>query len=299
VGTVAYIGQTSFVTSGSSQTTAQVTLSASVTASQGQINTAKVTFTDLLTGKVLASGVPVSAVAGSPGTGTANTIVTLSTGNYGANEYLIEVKLSPGNYTNTQQTGALPTTDAYKASHPTIWISLPTVKNSLNGHGAISWLPTAAGLFGPSTSVTFCSNISWNSKGVQPQGQILIAVTMPDGSLYYIKSNSITSVAFSTNGKNVTIYTKASVYKVSGPSSIVGEGNVSLRMDAVDGGTTPNSDSIAFTVLSSQSSNMFYSNNWQYDGPAPGQLPLPGQTLAWRTMPETMANGDAIQIPAP
>jgi hypothetical protein len=290
IGTVAYIGQTSFVTSGSSATTAQVTLSASVTASQGQISTAKVTFTDLLTNKVLASGVPVSAVTGSPGTGTANTIVTLSTGNYGSSEYLIEVKLTPGNYTNLQQidTGhggtAAVGSDAYNAAHPTIWLSLPSVKNSLFGGGTIAKLTTSAGSFGTALGVSYSVGINWNNKGVQPQGQILIALPMPDGSLYYVKSNSITSVAFSgTTGKNVTVYTKASVYQSTSTGTISGEGNVSLRMDAVDGSP----DQVSFTVLSSQSGNMFYSNDWRYDSVG---------TLSWRSWLQNMASPTAIQI---
>ena len=94
---VAYIGQTVFTTSGSSSTTAQVTLSASVqdtTGSGATLTNATVTFTDLLTGKVLATGVKVTPVSGSSvPTGTANTVVTLSSGQYGAQGYLIEVSL--------------------------------------------------------------------------------------------------------------------------------------------------------------------------------------------------------------
>ena len=93
---VAYIGQTTFVTSGSSSTTAQVTLTASVQDPDGfssaDLANATATFTDLLSGKVLASGVKVTPVSGSnPKTGTANTVVTLSTGQYGLQQYLIEV----------------------------------------------------------------------------------------------------------------------------------------------------------------------------------------------------------------
>jgi hypothetical protein len=50
---VAYIGQTTFVTSGSSSTTAQVALSASLqdaTGDTGNVGTATLTFTDLLRG---------------------------------------------------------------------------------------------------------------------------------------------------------------------------------------------------------------------------------------------------------
>src|SRR5206468_7397504 len=74
---VAYIGQTVFVTSGSSSTTAQVTLTASVAdtdGSNGTISNATVTVKDLLTNTVLASGVKVPPVSNSDThTGTADT----------------------------------------------------------------------------------------------------------------------------------------------------------------------------------------------------------------------------------
>src|SRR4029079_14314554 len=76
---VAYIGQNVFVTSGSSSTSAQVTLTASVQDPDGNsganVTNATATFTDLLTGKVLASGVKVSAVSGGITQGHANQLV--------------------------------------------------------------------------------------------------------------------------------------------------------------------------------------------------------------------------------
>ena len=92
-GRVAYIGQTVFVTSGSSSTTAQVALTASVSDVDGTVPVVggTVTFTDQLTGKVLASGVKVTPLPNDPTTGTANVVVTLSSGQYGVQAYLIEV----------------------------------------------------------------------------------------------------------------------------------------------------------------------------------------------------------------
>src|SRR6185437_8729340 len=145
VGTVAYIGQTVFVSSGSSATTVQAHLTASVVADGGSIAGAKVTFTDLLTHSVLAKGVPVSPVANSSEpTGTADTIVTLSTGNYGANQYLIEVKLDTtagSYYTNCQQLDSLnascgtatPNSPPWNAAHANLVAMIPPTVNTLAG----------------------------------------------------------------------------------------------------------------------------------------------------------------------
>jgi hypothetical protein len=74
--------------------------------------------------------------------------------------------------------------------------------------------------------------------------------------------------------KDLTIYTKASIYYIDqdGVTHSV-DGNVTLRVDAHDGGTS-SGDTIGFTVLSTKDSSLYYSNNWVYDSTA----------KAWRTM---------------
>jgi hypothetical protein len=310
VGTVAYIGQTVFVSSGSSSTTVQAHLTASVVADGGSIAGAKVTFTDLLTHTVLAKGVPVSPVANSSEpTGTADTIVTLSTGNYGSNMYLIEVKLdtTAGSfYKNCQQLDALNApgcgtatsgTAPWNAAHPNLVAMIPQTTNTLTGGALLgaNGCPTStdpckpAGTYGDATNVSYAAGMGWTSKGTNPQGQIQLTLQRSDGT-YYIKSNSITSVAFSNlvNGvnKDVTIYTKASIYKVTASGNTSVDGNVTLRMDAHDGGQA--GDTVGFTILSSKTSALYYSNNWVYDG----------TTLAWRTLPQAVssAGGCAIRI---
>jgi hypothetical protein len=58
-------------------------------------------------------------------------------------------------------------------------------------------------------------------------------------------------------------------------------------MGAHDGGTaTPGADTVGFTVLSSKTGSLYYSNNWVYDN----------TTLAWRTLPQLLTSGSAIQI---
>jgi hypothetical protein len=270
-----------------------------------------VTFTDLLTGKVLASNVKVSAVSGSSvTTGTANTIVTLSTGQYGSQEYLIQVTLG-GMYKNCQQTGPVsnasgtycagsPAVDSsssqYAAAHPTIAVMIPQTINTMQGGTAIQKLNTAAGTFGDATAVSYTMGMQYNNKGTNPQGQIQLILRRSDG-IYYIKSNSITSLSFGTTypSKDATIYTKASIYKVSESGAMTSvDGNVTLRVDAHDGCAVNatcvagENDTIGFTVLSGKNSSLYYSNNWQYDQ----------SILGWRTVQESVSgpSGSAVRI---
>jgi hypothetical protein len=265
---VSYIGQQTFVTSGSSSTTAQVTLSASVQDPTGvALIGAKIDFIDTSTGKVLAGGVPVSQVLNSPAnTGTANTTVTLSTGQFGAQEYVIFVQMT-GNYTNIAQ----PAQDKTAA----VIVLQPPMTNQTTGGGNFLALSTAAGTYaGNGGKPSFCVGLSYNKSGTNPKGQIVLVVPQADGVLY-VKSNSISSMA--VTGNTSTIYTKSSVYKVLSNGSTVGiDGGVSLRLDVSDG-----PDQVAFTVLSS-TSTLYYSNNWMV------------VNNAWRTGLEPLYSGGVM-----
>jgi hypothetical protein len=299
-GIVAYIGQTVVVTSGSSSTTGQVTLTASVESDAGDIANAKVTFTDMLTNKVLASGVKVSQVPNaSVPTGTANTVVTLSTGQYGAQSYLVQVKLDTAagsSYTNSGQL-ASSTSQAYA----TVTVMIPPTANSMQGSLGLPGLagqPTCgisftaacapAGKYADATGASYSAGLQWNNKGTNPQGQIQLVLERADGT-YYIKSNSITSVAFSNpvNGvnKNVTVYTKASIYKVTASGTTSIDGNVTLRMDAHDGGIS-SGDTVGFTVLSSKDSSLYYSNNWAFDS----------VSNSWKTMQQGISPASTAAV---
>jgi hypothetical protein len=291
-GQVAYIGQTTFVSSGSSSTTAQVTLTASVgdPDGAGDISKSTVTFKDLLTNKVLATGVKVSPVSNSDTkTGTATTTLTLSTGQYGAQEYLIEVRLN-GSYTNVQQTGTVvspvdPNSDAYKAAHADVVVMIPQTTYSTVGGASLTKLTTTAGKYADACA-SYSMGLKYNSKGTNPQGQIQVVLRRSDG-IYYVKSNSLSSLAFTGNpAKDVTVYTKASIYKVApdGTQTSV-DGGVTLRMDAHDGGST-GSDTVGITVLSSKDSSLYYSNNWVYDS----------AKKAWATVPQSTTGASAVVI---
>jgi len=209
--------------------------------------------------------------------GTANTVVTLSTGQYGAQQYLIETSLG-GSYKNTQQITAPASSPAYQAAHATIAVMIPPTKYSIQGAASYAKLATAAGLFGNATNGSYTVGMKYNNKGTNPQGQIQLVLYGPDGT-YFVKSNAITSVAFSggtttTPATDVTIYTKATVYKIDAYGVMTSiEGGATLRMDAHDGGTA-SGDTVGFTVLSSKTSALYYSNNWVFDS----------ATKSWRTL---------------
>jgi len=274
---VSYIGQQNWVTSGASATTAQVTLSASVQDPTGvALVGAKMDFVDAGTGRVLAAGVPVAAVANATiPTGTANAVVTLGSGQYGAESYLIMVVMT-GNYTNAAQ--------AADDKTATLTVAKPASTNQTIGAGTIAALATAAGTYkGNGDDVTFTVGLSYNKSGSNLQGKATLVVPQADGVLV-VKSNAISSMTVSSKQgvRYSTIYTKASISKVLSNATVVTlEGNVTLRIDSADGGT----DQIGLTVLSTKDSTMFYSNQWLLDG-----------NNTWRTALEALKSGSiAIQ----
>jgi hypothetical protein len=295
----AYIGQTLFVTSGSSSTTAQVTLQASIADPDGSgtVTAATATFTDLLSNKVLATGVRVSPVSNSDTrTGTASTTVTLSSGQYGTQPYLIQVRIA-GSYTNIQQTGETDhTSPAYLAALANVTVMIPQTINSTQGTGSLAG-GAVAGKYAAASGPTYTMGLKYNNKGTSPQGQIQLILPMGDAT-YYVKSNSISSLAFgavpggSTSSKDVTVYTKASIYKILDNGQTVGvDGGVSLRVDAHEGclnnpcsGT--GGDTIGFTVMSSKDSALYFSNNWAYAS----------DTRSWRTIQRPVSGTCAVVI---
>ncbi|MFN5298804.1 MAG: beta strand repeat-containing protein [Planctomycetaceae bacterium] len=254
---VAYIGSTYWVTSGSSSTAAQVTLSASLQDPTGVgLQGALVSFYDLTSGtpKLLAANVKVSPVAGNTSTGTASTTVTLSTGQYGAESYLIQTIVT-GNYTNVDQPG--------DDKLVTISVVQPAGVNSIKGAGQLAKLSSAVGTYAPSDTATFAAGVSYNKNLTNVQGSIKLWLPQADGSTIYIKSNSLTSMAAAnlSVGKVYTVYSKASIIRVQADGTMVSlEGNVVLRFDLVGSGTSAR---VGFTVLSG--SALRYSNNWVYD----------------------------------
>jgi hypothetical protein len=201
------------------------------------------------------------------------------------------VKLVPGNWTNNQQLTAPHTDPAYLAASPTLVAMVPTQLNSMQGAATLPKLATAAGTYGDASGVSYGIGLKYNKGGTNPQGQIQLVLERADGT-YFVKSNSITSVGFSNPGSNginrdVTVYTKASIYKVTGSGVLTSvDGGVTLRVDAHDGGAGLGGDTVAFTVLSTKTSALYYSNNWTYDS----------VTKSWRTVQQPIGHPASTPI---
>jgi hypothetical protein len=213
-------------------------------------------------------------VAGNSSTGTASTTVTLSTGQYGASSYFIQTVVS-GNYTN----------DGQPDSDRTVAVSVvqPVGVNTIKGAGTLSRLSSAVGTYAPSGDASFSVGVAFNKSLKNLQGQITLFLPQADGSVIYIKSNSLTSMTAAnlSIGKVNTIYSKANVSRLNadGTSSSV-EGNLTLRLDVTGNGPAAK---VAFTVLSG--SVLRYSNNWLYDTTA----------KAWKTGFQSLFSG-AVSI---
>jgi plastocyanin len=279
-----YIGQIEWMTSGTSSTTAKVTLTASVSDPTGLgLAGATVSFIDISnpsSPKVLASGIPVSPVPGYPESGTANTIVTLSSGQYGSDTYVIQVVLG-GNYTNDGQ--------APEDKTATVVVSKPAATNEVTGGGVIS--PTGravAGKYGITSlgHVTYSVGLKYNKGGTNPQGKIVLTIPQANGTIIFIRSNAITSIAFTniSGGKHATIYTKANIERLNLDSTITSlESSATIRVDIDD--YTLGGNKIGFTVLSSKTSELYYSNDWYFDA----------GTKTWKTRMQPLASG-SIEI---
>ena len=185
------------------------------------------------------------------------------------------------------------TSAAYKAANPQVVVMVPSTTNSTYGAASVAPLSAAAGLYGDATGANYTVGMRYNNGGTNAQGQIQLILQRGSHGVYYVKSNSISSLAFSNQNtldgnlpKDATIYTKASIYKINNGAVTSVDGNVTLRVDAHEGctATTTNAascltgtgDKIGFTVLSTKNSALYYSNNWQYDA----------ATKSWRTLLE-------------
>lgn len=271
-----YTGQTLHYTKSSSDTAVQVTLSATVNDLEAATPLppgtpfagATVDFVDVISGKVLAKDVPISATGERDGIVT--TFATLSTGTFGAEGYVIRVVVK-GNYlgdNDVQRSDDLPST--------TVYVTTPPVAGQAKGAGYIDWradvsASTDLGTEGALATAIGAGDLVGYSVSLQPgsgkraqhKGQVVLVLPGPDGSMYYVKSNSITSVAV-TFPTTVALM-KASVWEVLADGSTVSiEGGVSLRVELVDGAP----DRAAFTVTSAKTSALFYSNWWVKSGKA-------------------------------
>ena len=222
----------------------------------------------------------MSPVDGQLNTGTANTIVTLSTGQYGAEDYLIRVETSD-NYNN----------DAQSEDDKTAVVVCmkPAETNQTIGGGYFEPVAPAGTYSGDaSEEVTFSVGLQYNKSGTNLQGKASLAIPQMDGSIVYVKSNSLSSMkVVTTNGdKTSTIYTKASIYRVNGGAVTSIDGNVTFRVDVFDknGLVNTTDDEVGFTVLSSKGSTLYYSNRWVLT-----------EKNAWQTKTQTFTGSISVQ----
>src|SRR5436309_12999944 len=126
---------------------------------------ATMVYIDTRTRKTLTSGAKVSPMPTQPNyTGTANPIVTLSSGQYGAESYEILVVMT-GNYNNTAQAMTDKTAD--------VVVAKPASTNQTTGRGQIVHLTAAAGTYaGSARTVTYSIGTTHYQSGANLQGKI-------------------------------------------------------------------------------------------------------------------------------
>ncbi|MFZ9628401.1 MAG: YDG domain-containing protein [Ilumatobacteraceae bacterium] len=277
-----YTGQNEKYTSSASETLTKVTLSATLSLDlidQGADETcadtsmtvadAKVTFTDRVSGKLLAKDVPVSEVAGNCEEGIATVIATLSAGTNGTEVYVIVVTVTGSMSGSNLAAGGQIDTDLATAQ---VTVSQPRAAGTISGAGdltVVSWSSlTDVGTSGSLTTdmggdaATATFRFVPGTKKVLPKGQAVLIIPAADGGIYYVKSNSITSIVV---GATVTsVYTRASIVLVGGTCATTCsiDGGVSLRLDV----TTANNQIAGITIQSTKTSALYYSNHWYKSG---------------------------------
>ncbi|MGA0895614.1 MAG: YDG domain-containing protein, partial [Ilumatobacteraceae bacterium] len=263
-----YTGQNEKYTSSASETLTKVTLSATLSLDlidQGADETcadtsmtvadAKVTFTDRVSGKLLAKDVPVSEVSGNCEEGIATVIATLSAGTNGTEVYVIVVTVTGSMSGSNLAAGGQIDTDLATAQ---VTVSQPRAAGTISGAGdltVVSWSSlTDVGTSGSLTTdmggdaATATFRFVPGTKKVLPKGQAVLIIPAADGGIYYVKSNSITSIVV---GATVTsVYTRASVVLVGGTCATTCsiDGGVSLRLDV----TTANNQIAGITIQSTK-----------------------------------------------
>jgi hypothetical protein len=277
-----YTGQTFYYTKSSSETAVQVTLTASITASftcaenGPTVADGRVTFKDKLTGKIFARNVAIAEVNGDCNEGIATAFATLSTGSDYATTYIIVVEATGSLVGSNQGVDEGYQLNADPGS-ATVVVSTPQPAGTgIFGYGELGFIAntttTALGTEGTLTSgmsgtdsVTFSISLTYGTgkRAATPKGQITLIIPGANGSFYYVKSNSITSVTAS-GGNTATIYAKANITQYNADNTSVSiEGGASLRVDVTETGTLA-----GFTLQSSKTSALFYSSNWVKTGKA-------------------------------
>ncbi|HAF11664.1 MAG TPA: hypothetical protein DCK98_16530, partial [Chloroflexi bacterium] len=273
--TVAYTGPNMVSTGSPTNTTAQVTVSATVTVTGGDITTAKVTFTATpFTGTPIVCG-PANVGMVTATTGTAVCTFTApasSTG--GGTTYVVTTAIGGSNYAGPSDVGILN-------------VYIPLLVNFITGGGYVN-LTNSAGSYNGDTGTknNFGFNVKYNKSGTNLQGQANIIVrrsVKPDGQpcvsvcIYQYKANALSNLTVTPDGTQASFTSKANFqwWDALIPGVVnPGTGNLLLQVTLTDGSP----DTIGIAILDVNNS-LLYSSNWIGTPPRTTEQALGGGSL--------------------
>jgi hypothetical protein len=261
---IAYSGSLHFTTSSAEDTTADVTLRATLTDGDGgDITRATVTFFNIQTDEIYASGVPVTAMNDGSGTGfAAHTFsAALSTNP----EFLhIGMRIDTGG--------------AYQPAEAQALISLSTPAQARIKAGGSIIAGGSGGLFGAAAGTEILFSVS--SRTHPQAGEIAGGVEIifssyrrADGTLdtslhtYLIASTDVAAVSgWSENGlTHATLGVQAQLYETTGLKKkdyVLIAGGLLLEMNLTDGGSKGAGDSLSVALWNAGSGALLFASCW-------------------------------------
>ncbi|HEV2492766.1 MAG TPA: kelch repeat-containing protein [Terriglobia bacterium] len=232
----------------------------------GNISNATVTFTDLDTGEVLCTNVPVTLVSAADSTtGTVSCMsASIPLNNTGSQSFTLGIKV--GNYYTRNTT----------EDNVVITIAPPGAGFVTGGGYLITTTSIGEVPGSPGLRTNFGFNVKYNKSLSNLQGQINIIIRSktvaagdtcpagPDGvHVYQVKSNSMTSLAVQNAGKypaTAQVVSGASITDVTNSSKTCSiSGNDSIQLNMTDNSPGGPTDTISIDVLD-KSNNLWYAS---------------------------------------
>ena len=277
-----YTGALFASTSGTSSSTATVTLAATIQditavdpaydANGGDIRRATVTFVnrDAMPNQILCTAAIGLVNAADPKVGTATCSWTANIGQADSASYTVGIIV--GNYYTRN------TSD----DNTVVTVSKPYT-SFITGGGYLV-MQSSAGLYAgqPGTKNNFGFNVKYNKSGTNLQGNIN-AIVRNNGRVYQVKGNSMTSLsavpATGTSTMGTAVFNgKASIQDITDPLNPISiDGNATLQVTMHDYGSPGNTDTIAVTVWN-KAGGLWFSSNW--DGIKTQEQTLGGGNLS-------------------
>ncbi len=256
---LAYTGQLHFTTSSSTDTTADITLRASVVdPNGGDISRATVTFFNTQTLEVYASGVPVVSDASGAGFAATGFIHTLTA----SSEFLhVGVEIDAGGPYATAQAQAI------------VSVATPGDGKVIAGGSITSSSSAGFMAAAPGTSMLF--NVNTKAAGPDIKGGLEITFSsyrLPDGTVgtdlrtYLISSTGVTSLATWTDSgaAHAALIATVDVFDITNRKKkdyVLVQSGLSLEMALTDAGKKGAGDRIAFSMWSG-SGALAFSSSW-------------------------------------